>query len=128
MILEFRSRCHLIPEAIPSILEYSKSMTADLSFYYYIKAKLNIKFKEFVKYRERHECGVCENGFPTSSQEIDHFYEVSYTVFFKLNGVKNYIFVTLKNQLNLANAPRISIPMLFDSRDHSSYFGTLNVI
>ncbi len=34
--------------------------------------------KEFVKYRERHECEVCQNGFPTSSQEIDHFYEVLY--------------------------------------------------
>ena len=32
--------------------------------------------KEFVKYRERHECEVCENGFTSSSQEIDHFYEV----------------------------------------------------
>ncbi len=32
--------------------------------------------KEFVKYKERHECAVCENGFPSSKEEIDHFYEV----------------------------------------------------
>ena len=32
--------------------------------------------KEFVKYRERHKCEICKDGFSNSKEEIDHFYEV----------------------------------------------------
>ncbi len=33
--------------------------------------------KEFIEFKKRHiKCPVCENGFPSSKEEIDHFYEV----------------------------------------------------
>ncbi len=32
--------------------------------------------KEFAKYKERHDCDICRDGFPSSKEEIDHFYAV----------------------------------------------------